>query len=119
MEHTYRDRHSDAGTVKDPVTGSAVYRSARKQQKKYERLTPKQLIEQGWTVRSARAAGLRQGRLRALASGAANKHSEYGKPDGDDPNDTVDAADVKGCARSGETIVFELTLLTTPTTPNS
>ncbi|WP_423775626.1 hypothetical protein [Adlercreutzia equolifaciens] len=109
VEHTYRDRHSDAGTVKDPVTGSAVYPKREKQQKKYERLTPKQLIEQGWTVRVRVQPDYDKDAYGALASGAANKHSEYGKPDGDDPNDTVDAADVKGRARSGETIVFELT----------
>ena len=97
--------------VKDPVTGSAVYPKREKQQKKYERLTPKQLIEQGWTVRvrvqpdyDKDAYGGSRLRRRQQAQ-RIRQARNWGRPE----TIPLDAADVKGCARSGETIVFELT----------
>ena len=106
IERTYKDRHTDTGvttgtkTVFDEFTGSAKFPKRSQQQTKYERLTPKQLVEAGWTLRV---------RVQPDYDADGYVQKDYAKGDVDDLDDLPQSPDVKQRIHGGEVVVFELT----------
>ena len=80
VEYTHKDRHNNDAVVT-------------------EYLTPKQLIEQGWTVEITSQPNWEEDDFSQLG---------YAKPDADDPDDAVPDETTKPKSHSGEVLVFEL-----------
>ncbi|MEE0706949.1 MAG: hypothetical protein UCH28_11300, partial [Adlercreutzia sp.] len=106
IERTYKDRHTDTGVttgtkkVFDEFTGEAKYPKRSQQQVKYERLTPKQMVEAGWTIKV---------RVQPDYDADGYIQRDYAKADLDDADDLPASADVKTHSHEGEVVVFELT----------
>ena len=106
IERTYKDRLTDTAVttgdkvVRDEFTGSAKFPKRSQQQTKYERLTPKQLVEAGWTLRV---------RVQPDYDADGYVQKDYAKGDVDDLDDLPQSPDVKQRIHGGEVVVFELT----------